>query len=55
MFGLGFLFQKFLVKIPYSSYNFVGNEGLYSVGKGMRKGTHKTISQRVSWVTHDLA
>ena len=29
----GFLSQKFLGKTPY--YNFVGNEGLYSIGKGM--------------------
>ena len=30
--------QKFLGKTPY---NFVGNMGLYSVGKGMRKNTLK--------------
>ena len=39
MFDYGFLSQKFIVKTPCSILYFVGNEGLYSVGKGMRKDT----------------
>ena len=32
VFGWGFLSQKFLGK---THYNFMGNEGLYSISKGM--------------------
>ena len=46
----GFLFQKFLGKTPY---NFVGNEGLYMIGKGMRQ-THFKKLQVVSFVSHSL-
>ena len=48
MFSSGFLSQKFLGKTPY---NFVGNEGLYNVGKGMRKGTLKKL-QAESFAGH---
>ena len=34
-----------------TTYNFVGNVGLYSVGKGMRK-THFKKLQAVSFVSH---
>ena len=40
VFNQGFLSQNFLGKTPH---NFVDNEGLYSVGKGMRKSTLKRL------------
>ena len=52
-----FSLKNFFGKTPFIFifYNFVGNEGLYSIGKGMWKGTLKFIRQTVSWVTRKLA
>ena len=49
-FSQGFLSQKFLCKTPY---NFMGNESLNSVGKGMRKSTLKKL-QAQSFACHSL-
>ena len=48
VYSQGFLSQNFLGKTPY---NFVGNVGLYSVGKGMRKSTLEKL-QAISFVGH---
>ena len=48
VYSQGFLSQNFPGKTPY---NFVGNVGLYSVGKGMRKSTLEKL-QAVSFVRH---
>ena len=43
MFDYGFLSHKFLWKTP--CFNFVGNKGLYSIGKGIEK-THLKLLGR---------
>ena len=44
VYSQGFLSQKFFRKTP--SHNFVGNVGLYSVGKEMRKTPFKKAPGR---------
>jgi len=40
------LARVFSLKSFLTPYNFVGNEGLYNVGKGMGKGTLKKLQAK---------